>query len=187
MPYDDLDDDVLLQIAWCLDDYLSLLSWSQVSSKVLRDSRMRMITNRFKTSRRHRLLLLTSKQTMLAIVRNWNFLVPLSLPVHIPESALTTADIHEAIRRAIISHRFWNKPYMSSTLFEPTPLVFQRDFPGSRLLSAIYFDSPGLIILLLNDGDTGHGGKYVALYQVSPPKKLAVWDTGDGEVCSTSS
>lgn len=123
---------------------------------------------------------------MLAMVRNWNFPVPLSLPIHMTEGGLATRDLHLAIQRAVLSNRFWNKPYMNSTLFKQTPLAFQRDFPGSRLLSTVYFDNPGLVILLLNDGDTGQGGKYITLYQVSPPEKLAVWDSGEGEVCSES-
>ncbi|CAG7846524.1 SubName: Full=Uncharacterized protein {ECO:0000313/EMBL:CCA70193.1} [Serendipita indica DSM 11827] len=169
MSFSNLSDDVLLEIGFHLD-YRSLLSWSQAS-------------------RRYHTLLSRSKSLWISVARTWDDAgKPLPLPVHLTEDTLTAAAIRTAIKHASKLHHHLNIGHFDASFFGPQPLHVSDQFPGSWFgtenghktnFGAV--EGPDLALLILSDGGREHI-RYIAIYQVNPLRKLAIWDLGSGDL-----
>lgn len=175
MIYANLTDDVLLEIGMYLD-YFSIISWSHVRRHSQFDSRN---PNQPQTSRRHYDLLLQSKRILLNAVKIWDLAVPLGLPVHLTEQGLTTADIRRAISRAAALDRAWNRKEFKAVSIGTQALDLHKDFPGCMANCVNYLHGLGLALISIQDISTI---KYIAVYRISPPQQIAIWDAEDGDV-----
>lgn len=56
-------------------------------------------------------------------------------------------------------------------------MSIDKDYPASEIGELTYFRGTNLVMILIGDPDTNYI-RYVTVYQMSPPGKVAEWDVG---------
>jgi hypothetical protein len=72
----------------------------------------------------------------------------------------------------------WQGGIFKATLLEAEPILIDQDYPGSDVGGITYFRGTNLAMILIGDPITDYT-RYITVYQVSPPRRLAEWDVGN--------